>query len=81
MQNDLVSAIYDDTPTNGTAVILKYNLVIGSIQIRQLKVRPNSCSLRLYEEELPECYAPTWTHSIQDKSSFGPNNTSAAIAL
>ena len=53
------------------------NKLLGVPRIRQLKVRPDSCSIaKDFESEIKHCYA-MYAPSVEDKRSFGLANGTA----
>jgi len=70
IDSNLLSSIVGDPPT-----IIQQNLVIGDIQLRQFKVRNNSCHIAsLYDDIVNTCYASQFKTEYADKAPFGPNN-------
>ncbi|XP_032303379.1 polycystic kidney disease 2-like 2 protein isoform X2 [Coturnix japonica] len=70
---------YDKGTTNdlkNTSYIFYENLLLGVAQIRQLKVRNNTCSIYPYFRPfLKSCYS-RYSYRAEDKSDFGPSNES-----
>ncbi|XP_021266439.1 polycystic kidney disease 2-like 2 protein isoform X2 [Numida meleagris] len=58
-----------------TSHIFYENLLLGVAQIRQLKVRNNSCPIYPYIQPLENCYS-RYTYRAEDKSDFGLKNES-----
>ncbi|NXU75077.1 PK2L2 protein, partial [Oreotrochilus melanogaster] len=60
---------------NNNSHIYYENLLLGVAQIRQLKVRNNSCFIHTYfQNVLEECYSE-YSHGAEDTSDFGLGNT------
>ncbi|NXX22350.1 PK2L2 protein, partial [Podargus strigoides] len=70
---------YDDMPLvrrKNSSRIYYENLLLGVAQIRQLKVRNNTCSINPYFHTLLEdCYSQ-YRYGAEDRSDFGPTNES-----
>ncbi|KAM9373275.1 polycystin-2-like protein 2 [Phaethornis superciliosus] len=64
------------TSENKTRHIYYENLLLGVAQIRQLKVRSNTCSIHLYfQNVLEDCYSE-YSYGAEDTSDFGLRNGS-----
>ena len=56
-------------------LLILYHRAIGGIQLKQMKIKDNSCKERnLYNADFVDCFAPTLTLKTMDRSSFGPDN-------
>jgi Polycystin cation channel len=53
------------------------NRLMGSVRIRQVRVRNDSCTINHYfKDQIAGCYA-SFSSSSESKDSFGPNNGTA----
>ncbi len=63
---------YNEENVTDDGYILYENRVLGAIQMRQKKVRNNSCLVADdFKEEILFCYN-SYAPAFEDKSSFGP---------
>lgn len=64
------------TDLKNTSYIFYENLLLGVAQIRQLKVRNNTCTIYPYFQPfLKSCYSH-YSYQAEDKSDFGLKNES-----
>ncbi|NXG60458.1 PK2L2 protein, partial [Hemiprocne comata] len=80
----LLDGLYWDKWYNNTTLTLQSNnsqiyyenLLLGAAQIRQLKVRNNTCSIYPYFHTfLGDCYSE-YSYQVEDRSDFGLRNSS-----
>ena len=58
-----------------------YSRIIGPVRLRQLRMKPGSCSIPpMFESVVDACYAPYWIMS-QDEAPFGPAEAPDQVGL
>ncbi|CAF0782686.1 unnamed protein product [Didymodactylos carnosus] len=63
---------YNNNPVRDYGYLLYDNKLLGVAQLRQKKVRNNSCSVAAdFKQEIKFCYS-TYAPGLEDKYSFGP---------
>ncbi|GAB0195882.1 polycystic kidney disease 2-like 2 protein [Grus japonensis] len=86
-EGPLLDGLYWDKWYNNTTLTLQNNnshiyyenLLLGVAQIRQLKVRNNTCSIYPYFRTfLEDCYSE-YRYRAEDRSDFGPRNESELV--
>lgn len=71
MHGPLLRAI-SETDSEEEVFLVKYNRLLGSVRLRQLRVRPDSCQMTPKMEEFVEnCYGP-YNEDTKDTAPFGP---------